>query len=81
MKPIIISTPAYASLAQSLSELTGIELGELEIKHFPDGERYMRFAVIFGTVMSILFALHIQMRMLSFLMILPVELLSMVQKE
>lgn len=42
MKPIILSTPAYASLAKSLSQRTGIELGELEIKSFPDGERYMR---------------------------------------
>ena len=42
MKPIILSTPAYSSLAQSLSRRTGVELGQLEIKHFPDGERYMR---------------------------------------
>jgi ribose-phosphate pyrophosphokinase len=42
MKPIILSTPAYATLAENLSRLTGIELGELEIKYFPDGERYMR---------------------------------------
>ena len=42
MKPIILSTPAYAYLAKSLSQLTGIELGRVEIKHFPDGERYMR---------------------------------------
>lgn len=42
MKPVILSTPAYSFLAKSLSQLTGIELGKLEIKHFPDGERYMR---------------------------------------
>ncbi len=40
--PILFFTPAYEHMRSALIERTSGVPGELEIKHFPDGERYAR---------------------------------------
>ncbi len=42
MKSILFATAEYAALGERLSKKLGAKLGELELKVFPDGERYMR---------------------------------------
>ena len=39
---LLFSTDTYAAMAQELVELGDIELGRLEHREFPDGERYLR---------------------------------------
>ncbi|MCH7408418.1 ribose-phosphate diphosphokinase [Belliella sp. DSM 111904] len=39
---IIFSTQAYSYLRDEVIRLGGFEKGEIEVKHFPDGERYQR---------------------------------------
>lgn len=39
---VIYSTQSYAYLAQALSAAGGLELGQIEVSRFPDGERYQR---------------------------------------
>ncbi|MCH7401985.1 ribose-phosphate diphosphokinase [Belliella kenyensis] len=39
---IIFSTQAYCYLRDEVIRLGGFEKGEIEVKHFPDGERYQR---------------------------------------
>lgn len=39
---LVFSTPAYAPLRDRLCALGGFELGKLEIRAFPDEERYLR---------------------------------------
>ncbi|MDJ1469774.1 ribose-phosphate diphosphokinase [Cytophagaceae bacterium YF14B1] len=39
---IIFSTQAYQYLQKELCHTTGFECGEVEVKNFPDGERYQR---------------------------------------
>lgn len=40
--PLLFSVQAYDYLAEEIAELTGFPGGELEVKTFPDGERYQR---------------------------------------
>ena len=42
MKPLLISTQAYAPLANRLANLVNADCGTLDLQVFPDGERYMR---------------------------------------
>ena len=42
MKNILIHSPEYGDLADKLSNQLSYEQGRLELKTFPDGERYMR---------------------------------------
>jgi ribose-phosphate pyrophosphokinase len=42
-EPLIYSTEAYDYLARGIAERSGWELGGVERKTFPDGERYRRF--------------------------------------
>lgn len=42
MKRILLYSPEYETLALKLIDALDIELGILELKTFPDGERYMR---------------------------------------
>jgi ribose-phosphate pyrophosphokinase len=42
MKPIIITTESYAYLGQEMIRDENFELGQVEIKTFPDGEKYHR---------------------------------------
>lgn len=42
MKPLLFSTSAYEYLAQELAAVGTVEVGAIERKYFPDGERYMR---------------------------------------
>ena len=42
MKPVIFSIPEYKVLAQKVCTLLQAELGEVERRHFPDGEHYQR---------------------------------------
>ncbi|MCS6820989.1 MAG: ribose-phosphate diphosphokinase [Microscillaceae bacterium] len=39
---LVFSTQNYTYLAQELTQYEGFELGEKEVKFFPDGERYQR---------------------------------------
>jgi ribose-phosphate pyrophosphokinase len=41
-RPLIIPLPGNEAMAQSLAEILGAELGELESHAFPDGETYLR---------------------------------------
>lgn len=38
----IFSTRSYSPMADTLSQLVRAERGEVEVRHFPDGERYQR---------------------------------------
>ncbi len=42
--PLVFSIPEYAYLQADLCRLGGYEPGQLDIKTFPDGERYLRIA-------------------------------------
>ena len=42
MKNILLHSPEYAELAHKLAAQLDYEQGEIELKTFPDGERYMR---------------------------------------
>ncbi|WP_242927202.1 ribose-phosphate pyrophosphokinase [Pontibacter vulgaris] len=42
MKKVFFSLPGNETLTQSLAAILGAELGETEIRHFPDGESYVR---------------------------------------
>lgn len=42
MTALVFSTNAYEYLADELCAVTGFQRGDLERKHFPDGERYLR---------------------------------------
>ena len=42
MKPVIIGFPESTSLSQSLKRELQAQTGELEFRHFPDGESYLR---------------------------------------
>ena len=42
--PLVFSTAAYDYLAHEVCALAGWELGAVERKYFPDGERYQRIA-------------------------------------
>ncbi len=42
MNKIIFSTKAYKYLQDSLCQIVRFDFGEVEVKHFPDGERYQR---------------------------------------
>ncbi|MGB1275825.1 MAG: ribose-phosphate diphosphokinase [Nannocystaceae bacterium] len=44
MRPLAFAIPEYAYLHQDLCRLGDFESGELDIKTFPDGERYLRIA-------------------------------------
>ncbi|MEM8929984.1 MAG: ribose-phosphate diphosphokinase [Acidobacteriota bacterium] len=39
---VLFATPAYRPMAEAMVALGGLELGELEVRYFPDGERYLR---------------------------------------
>lgn len=39
---LLFTIPSYAYLEQSFREAGGFEAGEVERRHFPDGERYLR---------------------------------------
>jgi len=41
-KPLLFSTPSYKYLADDIFDNNFLEYGKLEIKKFPDGERYQR---------------------------------------
>lgn len=41
---LLFSTPAYRYLAEDVIRLGQIEAGRLEVRDFPDGERYLRLA-------------------------------------
>ncbi len=41
--PILFALPGNEALAPCLAEGLGSELGEIEVRHFPDGESYVRF--------------------------------------
>ncbi len=40
--PLLFSLPSYAQLARRLTKKSGCTAGEIEIRKFPDGERYLR---------------------------------------
>ena len=42
--PILVPLPGNEQLAASISGATGAEIGALELRDFPDGESYLRFA-------------------------------------
>ncbi len=42
MKKLLFHTSAYGYLADKVAALGKYERGELEVKHFSDGERYQR---------------------------------------
>lgn len=42
MKPIVFSTAEYTLLGQRVAKKLGADLGEVELKFFSDGERYIR---------------------------------------
>lgn len=42
MKPVVIAFPDSTSLSQSLTRKLQAQTGELEFRHFPDGESYVR---------------------------------------
>jgi ribose-phosphate pyrophosphokinase len=41
---LLIAMPGNEAMAQSIAGLLGAELGQLELRAFPDGESYLRFA-------------------------------------
>lgn len=41
--PLLFALPNNEALSASLSQSLGAQLGELEVRHFPDGESYTRF--------------------------------------
>ena len=43
MKPVVFSFPGNENLASALASQLGAERGTLELRHFPDGESYVRF--------------------------------------
>ena len=42
MKPVVLALPANEPAAKRIAEAAGLELGKLEVHHFPDGETYVR---------------------------------------
>lgn len=42
MKPVVFGMPYSRPLADRLGLLLGAEVGEIEVRHFPDGEAYVR---------------------------------------
>ncbi|WP_242918650.1 ribose-phosphate pyrophosphokinase [Pontibacter liquoris] len=42
MKPVLFALPGNEALTQSLAVILGAEVGEVMIRHFPDGETYVR---------------------------------------
>ncbi len=42
MKPLILTLPGNTALATALAERLGAEIGGMTIRHFPDGESYVR---------------------------------------
>jgi len=42
MEPIVFSLPGNENLSSALAEHLGAKRGELELRHFPDGESYVR---------------------------------------
>lgn len=42
MKPIILALPGNEQLAESLAQQIGASIGSVTIRHFPDGESYIR---------------------------------------
>lgn len=42
MKPVVFGMPYSRSLADQLAGLLGAEVGEIEVRHFPDGDSYVR---------------------------------------
>lgn len=42
-RPLVFATPDYAYLQAPLCERGAFEAGELTLRHFPDGERYLKF--------------------------------------
>lgn len=59
---LLFSTPAYEYMRERMCRQGGFEIGEVERRHFPDGERYMRIvsecgdrdiAIVGGTVSDV----------------------------
>jgi ribose-phosphate pyrophosphokinase len=42
-RPLVFATPDYAYLQAALCDPAAFEAGALTLRHFPDGERYLRF--------------------------------------
>ncbi|MBL8643349.1 MAG: ribose-phosphate diphosphokinase [Rhodospirillaceae bacterium] len=42
MKPVVLGMPYSRPLADQLTALLGAEAGEIEVRHFPDGDSYVR---------------------------------------
>ncbi|MEZ4382364.1 MAG: ribose-phosphate diphosphokinase [Nannocystaceae bacterium] len=42
--PLVFALPEYSYMREALAELGGFDRGELEVRVFPDGERYLRIA-------------------------------------
>jgi ribose-phosphate pyrophosphokinase len=48
MPPIVIAMPGNEQLAADLAETLRFDLGHIEVREFPDGETYLRFATAPG---------------------------------
>ncbi len=42
--PMLIAMPGNEAMAQSIARILGADVGQLELRAFPDGEAYLRFA-------------------------------------
>src|SRR4051794_25500581 len=47
MSIVLVSTPSSLPFAERLAGLLGVPVSPMERRHFPDGESYLRFDVIY----------------------------------
>ena len=41
--PLLVPLPGNEAMANRIASKLGIEVGQLDVRHFPDGETYLRF--------------------------------------
>jgi ribose-phosphate pyrophosphokinase len=59
MKPLILATPGDWSAARALAERLGADLGAATVRHFPDGELYVRIdCAVAGRAVWLVCTLH-----------------------